>query len=217
MIIIAKGVKRCYNIHANGGLPWISVRFEVSSVDRLKRQESDSVGTLDIPQKAYYGVQSLRGYNNFKISGVKMHPLFIKNVALIDFAEISFSEGLNVLSGETGAGKSVILDSVNFVLGAKADRTMIRYGETECMVKAEFSVKENAKALEILQDMDVESDEEIIISRKFSENGKNSIERVSQPCYTAEKGRKESKLYAICAHWLYGYEQRNQPSYCRKS
>ena len=104
-----------------------------------------------------------------------LSKLTIKNVALIDFAEISFSEGLNVLSGETGAGKSVILDSVNFVLGAKADRTMIRYGETECMVKAEFSVKENAKALEILQDMDVESDEEIIISRKFSENGKNSI------------------------------------------
>ncbi|MBQ4270088.1 MAG: DNA repair protein RecN [Clostridia bacterium] len=104
-----------------------------------------------------------------------LSKLTIKNVALIDFAEISFSEGLNVLSGETGAGKSVILDSVNFVLGAKADRTMIRYGETECMVKAEFSVKENAKALEILRDMDVESDEDIIISRRFSENGKNSI------------------------------------------
>ena len=60
--------------------------------------------------------------------------LTIKNVALIDSAEIEFGKGLNVLSGETGAGKSVILDSVNFVLGAKADRTMIRYGETECMV-----------------------------------------------------------------------------------
>lgn len=101
--------------------------------------------------------------------------LSIKNVALIELAEISFCEGLNVLSGETGAGKSVILDSVNFVLGAKADRTMIRYGETECMVKAEFIVNENSRAVQKLRDMDIDSDGEIIISRKFTENGKNSI------------------------------------------
>ncbi len=101
--------------------------------------------------------------------------LSIKNVALIDLAEISFSEGLNVLSGETGAGKSVILDSVNFVLGAKAERTMIRYGETECMVKAEFIVDENSKAVQALRELDIDSDGEIIISRKFTDAGKNSI------------------------------------------
>ncbi|MBE5752666.1 MAG: DNA repair protein RecN [Clostridiales bacterium] len=101
--------------------------------------------------------------------------LSIKNVALIDLAEISFSEGLNVLSGETGAGKSVILDSVNFVLGAKAERTMIRYGETECMVKAEFIVEENSKAVQVLRELDIDSDGEIIISRKFTDAGKSSI------------------------------------------
>lgn len=101
--------------------------------------------------------------------------LTIKNVALIEYADIEFGEGLNVLSGETGAGKSVILDSVNFVLGAKADRTMIRYGESECMVKAEFSVPESAKALHALRELDIESDGEIIISRKFSDAGKNTI------------------------------------------
>ena len=101
--------------------------------------------------------------------------LTIKNVALIENAEIEFTEGLNVLSGETGAGKSVILDSVNFVLGAKADRTMIRYGETECMVKAEFFLSENSKAVQELRELDIESEGEIIISRKFSETGKNSI------------------------------------------
>ena len=101
--------------------------------------------------------------------------LTIKNVALIDSAEIEFGKGLNVLSGETGAGKSVILDSVNFVLGAKADRTMIRYGETECMVKAEFSVPENSRAVQILRDMDIETEGDIVISRRFSDTGKNSI------------------------------------------
>ena len=84
-----------------------------------------------------------------------LQRLSIKNVALIDSADISFSDGLNVLSGETGAGKSVILDSVNFVLGAKADRSMIRYGETECMVKAEFSVSEDSLALAELREMDI--------------------------------------------------------------
>ncbi len=104
-----------------------------------------------------------------------LSKLTIKNVALIELAEIEFGEGLNVLSGETGAGKSVILDSVNFVLGAKADRNMIRYGETECMVKAEFLLPENAKAISVLRDLDVETEGEIIISRRFSDGGKNSI------------------------------------------
>ncbi len=115
--------------------------------------------------------------------------LTIKNVALIESAEIRFGEGLNVLSGETGAGKSVILDSVNFVLGAKADRSMIRYGETECMVKAEFIVSENAKAVETLKEMDIESEGEIIISRKFSEAGKNSV-KINGNTVTAAMLRK---------------------------
>ena len=115
--------------------------------------------------------------------------LTIKNVALIESAEIRFGEGLNVLSGETGAGKSVILDSVNFVLGAKADRSMIRYGETECMVKAEFIVSENAKAVETLKEMDIETEGEIIISRKFSEAGKNSV-KINGNTVTAAMLRK---------------------------
>ena len=104
-----------------------------------------------------------------------LSKLTIKNVALIESAEIEFSEGLNVLSGETGAGKSVILDSVNFVLGAKADKAMIRYGQDECMVKAEFSLSDNCQAVQTLRELDIDSDGEIIISRKYSVTGKNSI------------------------------------------
>jgi DNA repair protein RecN (Recombination protein N) len=104
-----------------------------------------------------------------------LSQLTIKNVALIENATICFSKGLNVLSGETGAGKSVILDSVNFVLGAKADRSMIRYGESECMVKAEFILPEDSRALELLRDMDIETEGEIIISRRFSDTGKSTV------------------------------------------
>ena len=73
--------------------------------------------------------------------------LYVKNIALISEADITFDNGLNVLSGETGSGKSVILDSINFILGSKADRTMIRYGETEAFVKAEFEVPASSEVI----------------------------------------------------------------------
>ena len=78
-----------------------------------------------------------------------LQRLYVKNVALISEADIEFDSGLNVLSGETGSGKSVILDSINFVLGSKADRTMIRYGENEAIVKAEFVLPADCEAVKI--------------------------------------------------------------------
>ena len=81
--------------------------------------------------------------------------LSIKNVALIDNAQIEFSDGLNVLSGETGSGKSVIIDSLNFVLGAKADKSIIRYGENECSVTAEFNLPSYSPIYEIFDDFKI--------------------------------------------------------------
>lgn len=104
-----------------------------------------------------------------------LQRLYVKNVALISEAEVIFDEKLNILSGETGSGKSVILDSINFVLGSKADKTMIRYGEREAIVRAEFLVNDKSAALEVLKDMDIESDGEIIITRKFNTDGKGGI------------------------------------------
>lgn len=101
--------------------------------------------------------------------------LYVKNVALISEADIEFDRGLNVLSGETGSGKSVILDSINFVLGCKADRTMIRYGENEAFVRAEFVLDKDSEAVKILNGYDIETDSDIIISRKLSSDGKGSI------------------------------------------
>ena len=80
-----------------------------------------------------------------------LQQLLIKNIALIDCAEINFTKGLNVLSGETGAGKSVIIESLNFALGAKADKTLIRNGESECFVQAVFDVSENLLVKEIFE------------------------------------------------------------------
>ena len=104
-----------------------------------------------------------------------LQRLFVKNVALIENADIEFDAGLNVLSGETGSGKSVILDSINFVLGSKADKTMIRYGEQEATVRAEFFVAQNSEAARKLEEYDIETDGEIIITRKYSIDGKGGI------------------------------------------
>lgn len=104
-----------------------------------------------------------------------LKTLAIQNVALIDRAEIAFSEGLNVLSGETGAGKSVILDSIDFVLGAKADKSMIRYGQTECFVRAEFDCPNDKTVAEILSEMDIEADDTVVISRRLNQEGKGAI------------------------------------------
>ena len=65
--------------------------------------------------------------------------LKIRNIAIIENAEIEFSKGFNVLTGETGAGKSIILDSINAVLGFRTSRELIRTGETEAEVSALFS------------------------------------------------------------------------------
>ncbi len=104
-----------------------------------------------------------------------LSSLHIKNIALIDEAKIEFGKGLNVLSGETGSGKSVILDCINFVLGSKADKNMIRSGSTEAKVTAEFVVDEDSFALARLNELDIESDGNIIITRKYSQDGKSSI------------------------------------------
>ena len=104
-----------------------------------------------------------------------LQRLYIKNVALISEADITFDEKLNVLSGETGSGKSVILECINFVLGSKADKTMIRYGEQEATVRAEFFVSDKSEALSVLKNYDIESDGEIIITRKFNLDGKGGI------------------------------------------
>ena len=103
-----------------------------------------------------------------------LEKLTIQNVALIERAEIEFGPGLNILSGETGAGKSVILDSINFVLGAKADRSMIRYGEDACSVRAVFRT-EGSGLSELLRDMDIEADDELIVSRRLRTDGRGDI------------------------------------------
>lgn len=107
--------------------------------------------------------------------------LLIKNIALIDSAEIDFSKGLNVLSGETGSGKSVILESINFVLGGRADKSMIRNGENECFVSIVFDVFNNQHIYNVFKEFDFDIEDQLIISRKFNIDGRSSIKINGKP------------------------------------
>lgn len=104
-----------------------------------------------------------------------LKTLEIQNVALIEKLNIDFSEKLNVLSGETGAGKSIIIDSLNFVIGGKANKALIKQGETFMKVNAIFVAPFTQEIINFLNEYDIEIDDEILISRKMTIEGKNDI------------------------------------------
>ncbi len=100
--------------------------------------------------------------------------LNIKNIALIDKLDAEFSDGLNILSGETGAGKSIIIDSLEFVLGERADRSLIRYGCSDASVSAIFSLDGGGACADILKEYEIDAeDSEVMLSRTMSADGKN--------------------------------------------
>ena len=101
--------------------------------------------------------------------------LKIENIAVIESAEIEFDSGLNVMTGETGAGKSIVIDSINAVLGERTSRELIRSGSENAKVFATFS-DINAETEKILDEMGVEKmpDKTLVLSRSLSLSGKNS-------------------------------------------
>ena len=101
--------------------------------------------------------------------------LIINNIALIDRLDIDFQTGLSVLSGETGSGKSIIIDSLAFVLGERADKALIKYGEESAEVTALFEVETDCPVLAKLTEYGYGDDAEILLSRKMSVSGKNEI------------------------------------------
>ena len=100
--------------------------------------------------------------------------LSVENIALIDKLNVELGEGLNILSGETGAGKSIIIDAVSFVLGERADRTLIRYGTESATVEAVFSDYITPAISEYLEEIGIEAEEILILNRKMTTEGKNS-------------------------------------------
>lgn len=113
--------------------------------------------------------------------------LHIKNLALIKNADINFKDGLSVLSGETGAGKSILIDSINLALGAKANKDIIRTGESEGFVELIFTLDEKRKTK--LKSLDISfEDDLLIITRKISST--RSTCRINDETVTLTKLRE---------------------------
>jgi len=100
--------------------------------------------------------------------------LFIQNIALIDSLDLDLDSGLNVLSGETGAGKSIIIDSLNLILGERATKELIKSGEQLARVEATFDISKHENMQKLLKHNEIDVfDNELIISRELGINGKN--------------------------------------------
>ncbi|MCA9942006.1 MAG: DNA repair protein RecN, partial [Anaerolineales bacterium] len=103
--------------------------------------------------------------------------LYIRNFAIIDELRLKFHNGFNVLTGETGAGKSIILDAVTLMLGGRADTTLVRSGAGEAYVEATFTLSDALKKLiaPILEaeGLDEEHEDDVLLSRELRLNGRN--------------------------------------------
>ena len=99
--------------------------------------------------------------------------LSINGFTLIAQAEVPFREGFTAITGETGAGKSVLLKSLRIVCGDKAQATMVRTGEEKAVVEATFDITDEPQIKSILEELEIDSDDELIIRREITASGKS--------------------------------------------
>ena len=104
-----------------------------------------------------------------------LSELRIKNFAIIENLEISFQDGMNILSGETGAGKSIIIKAVNLLLGDRVASDVVRSGENEAVVEALFIPADNDRHISQLKELGIECEGELVLRRVISREGKNRV------------------------------------------
>ncbi|MBW1673619.1 MAG: AAA family ATPase, partial [Deltaproteobacteria bacterium] len=101
--------------------------------------------------------------------------LVITDFAIIDSLSASFSGGLNILSGETGAGKSIIINAANLILGGRASPDLIRTGAHRAVVEALFHLPVQSLLSSVLKEMDIPFNGELLIKRAISKQGKSKV------------------------------------------
>ena len=122
--------------------------------------------------------------------------LNIKNFALIQELSVEFGAGFNILSGETGAGKSILIDTIDYVLGGKFSKDLIRYGEDKTYVEAIFDI-ENDEIYTLLNDLNIEADELLVVSRETTISGKSIIKVNGKTIVLSQLKRIREKLLDI--------------------
>ena len=124
-----------------------------------------------------------------------LNELHIENIAVIERADISFGSGFNVLTGETGAGKSIVIDAIGSVLGNRVSKELVRRGAEKGLVTAAFDVK---GCEDWLDENEIEYDDELIIQRRISSDGKSSCRVCGTPVTAAQL--KELAAYLVDIH-----------------
>ncbi|MEO5968246.1 MAG: AAA family ATPase, partial [Ferruginibacter sp.] len=99
--------------------------------------------------------------------------LYILNYAIIEKLDIQFGAGLNVITGETGAGKSILMGALNLILGERADISALSSGQNKCIVEGYFKIKKFKELSDFFIANDLDEDEEIVLRREISSNGKS--------------------------------------------
>ncbi len=102
-----------------------------------------------------------------------LRTLYVKNYALIEEVEVEFKSGLNIITGETGAGKSILIDALSLILGERASSEVVRKGADKAIVEGVFYVGGNKKIKKILEDNGIEFSDELILRREVSAKGQS--------------------------------------------
>ncbi len=119
-----------------------------------------------------------------------LQTLSIKQFAIIDELEIQFSDGLTVLSGETGSGKSIIIDAIGQLIGMRASSDYVRHGEKKAIIEGIFDIDNSKDAISILKSLDIDIDEDfLIVKREIFSSGK-SICKINNQTVTLQDLRK---------------------------
>lgn len=134
----------------------------------------------------------------------------IKNFAIIEEISLTFENGMTVLTGETGAGKSIIIDAMNLMLGARASLDVIRHGANKAEIEGLFSVGENAALTQILEENGIEVTEELIIRREILQNGR-SIGRINGQMVNLTTLRAVGQ-YLVDIHGQHDQEELMKPN-----
>ncbi len=119
-----------------------------------------------------------------------LQTLSIKQFAIIEELEIQFSDGLTVLSGETGSGKSIIIDAIGQLIGMRASSDFVRHGEKKAVIEGIFDIDESKDAIHILKNMDIDVDEDfLLVKREIFSSGK-SLCKINNQTVTLQDLRK---------------------------
>ncbi|CCF01884.1 DNA repair protein RecN [Streptococcus macedonicus ACA-DC 198] len=134
----------------------------------------------------------------------------IKNFAIIEEISLTFENGMTVLTGETGAGKSIIIDAMNLMLGARASLDVIRHGANKAEIEGLFSVGENPALTQILEENGIDVTEELIIRRDILQNGR-SIGRINGQMVNLSTLRAVGQ-YLVDIHGQHDQEELMKPN-----